>query len=79
MEDMFILVNAGSGSVTVTLPFAAGNKGKEIIVKKIEASGNSVVAAARGTETIDGAATASTAVRATPIRIVSDNINWHLW
>ena len=79
MEDKYILMSCAGGARSVTLPFATGNRGKEIIIKKTEASGNAVTATPRGTETIDGAASASTAVRATPIRLVSDNSNWHLW
>jgi hypothetical protein len=79
MEDKYILMNASGGVRTVLLPFASSNMGKEIIIKKTEASGNSVTALPRGTETIDGAASAATTTRATPIRLVSDNSNWILW
>lgn len=79
MEDTYILMSAAAGVRTVTLPFASGNNGKEIIIKKTETSGNTVTALPRGTETIDGAASAATALRATPIRLVSDNSNWILW
>lgn len=79
MTDKFVCMSAAAGNRTVTLPFALGNKGKEIIIKKTEASGNSVTALPRGTETIDGAVSAATSARATPIRLVSDNTNWILW
>jgi hypothetical protein len=79
MEDKYILMSAASGAKNIVLPFATGNSGKEIIIKKTEGSGNSVTATARGTETIDGSASVSTSVRGTPIRLVSDNSNWILW
>lgn len=79
MEDHFIFVNASGGARDVTLPFAKGNRGKEIIIIKIESSGNAVSALPRGTETINGAVSASTSTRTTPIRVISDNSNWILW
>lgn len=79
MEDKFILMSASTGARVVTLPFASGNLGKVIIIKKTDATANSVTATPRGTETIDTAASAATTARATPIRLVSDNSNWILW
>lgn len=79
MQDKYICMSAASGNKSVTLPFAFGNKGKEIIIKKTEGSGNSVTALPRGTETIDGFASVATSTRTTPIRLVSDNTNWILW
>lgn len=79
MEDKFILMNAAGGARVVLLPYAKGNLGKEIIIKKTEGSGNSVSAVPRGTETIDGAGSAATTSMSVIIRLVSDNTNWNLW
>lgn len=79
MTDKYILVDATGGARTITLPFASTNLGKEIVVKKIDASGNSVFAISRGSETIDGAASVSTATKLATIKVVSDNSNWYLW
>lgn len=79
MTDKYILIDATSGVRTVLLPFAAGNLGKEIVIKKNDASGNSVTALPRGSETIDGAVSVSTTTKLATIKVVSDNTNWYLW
>lgn len=79
MEDKYIFVNAASGNKSITLPLATGNNGKEIIIVKVEGSGNSVTGFPRGTETINGSASVSTTTRLAPIRVVSDNSGWILW
>ena len=79
MTDTFILVDATAGNRIITLPFATGNLGKQFIIKKNDASGNTVTAIRRNTETIDGATNVVTATKTTVIRVVSDNSNWFLW
>lgn len=79
MEDKYILVDATVGAISITLPTATGNRGKEIIVKKTDATGSTVTALPRGSEAIDGSVSVSTSARATPIRLVSDNSNWYIW
>lgn len=79
MTDKFILVNATAGAVNITLPFASGNLGKEIAIIKTDATGNAVTATPRGLETVNGAGSASTTAKLTPIKVVSDNSNWIIW
>jgi hypothetical protein len=52
-----VLVNATGGAVTVVLPAAANNTGRDIDVKKTDSSANAVTVDGNGAETIDGSAT----------------------
>ncbi len=58
-----VLVNATAGAVTVTLPIAAVSTGREIVVKKTDASANAVTIDGNGAETIDGAANTALATQ----------------
>lgn len=78
MEDTFVFCNTTSGAFTVTMPLATGNKGKVIIIKRIESSGNAITVARRNTETIDGATSDSIGDLAT-VSYISDNSNWWIW
>lgn len=49
------MVDATSGSLTMTLPTAASSTGKVFYIKKIDSSANSVIIDGAGAETIDGA------------------------
>jgi hypothetical protein len=57
LNDSIILVDATAGNVTVTLQAALQWEQKRLIVKKIDASVNTVTIDANSTELIDGAAT----------------------
>lgn len=73
-----LLVNASGGSITVNLPAAAVASGREINVKKTDATGNSVILDGNLAETIDGAATQSITTQYESLRVVSDGSNWHI-
>lgn len=76
--DGVILCDATSAAFTVTLPKAAMFKGREFDVKKIDASANTITIDGDGSETIDGAATASLAAQWDRARLFSDGANWLL-
>lgn len=76
--DDLILCDATSGAFTVTLPKAADNNGKELTVKKTDASANAVTLDGNGSETIDGAATVALSSRYASRTIRSDGTNWHI-
>jgi hypothetical protein len=50
--DYLILVDATAGDVVIDLP--AGRLGKQLVIKRQDASGNDVNIVPSGTETIDG-------------------------
>jgi hypothetical protein len=71
-----ILANATSGSVTISLPSAAGIAGKQYSIKKIDGSANAVVVDPNGAETVDGAPTYSLAAQNDFVTVISDGTNW---
>lgn len=75
-KDVLILCDASAGTVTVSLYTAVGNAGRKISVKKTDTSTNSCTLDANGSQTIDGALTASMANQYQNVEIVSDNANW---
>jgi len=78
IEDYTILVDATGGAVTINLLTAVGIKGRIYKIKKIDSSANAVTVDPAGTETIDGAATASLTSQWQKIGIQSDNANWQI-
>lgn len=77
IANYLYLVNAASGAVTLTLPTAVGNAGKEFVVKKIDSSTNIVTIDASGSQTIDGALTLDTATQHDAVAFQSDGANWY--
>jgi hypothetical protein len=73
------LINAPSNTaLTITLPTAAGNSGKRIVVKKIDAfSGQHIVAAAFG-QSIDGAGSHTILSQWGALTVVSNGTNWFI-
>ncbi|MCL6296729.1 beta strand repeat-containing protein, partial [Jejuia spongiicola] len=74
-DDATILIDATAGSVTVTLPTPV--LGKKYVVKKIDATVNSMVLNGAGA-TIDGAATRTTTVPYQTFVLQNDGTNWFI-
>ena len=72
-NDDVLKVDTTGGSVTVTLPDAALNRGKVFFVKKMVAANNVVL---DRTDTIDGAASNTFATQYQTLMVVSDGTNW---
>ena len=70
--DSTILV---SGTTTITLPTAAGIKGKTYTIKKIDAGTTSTVATT-SSQTIDGVITLSLVAQYEGVKVGSDGSNW---
>lgn len=77
-NDRVILADAGAGAVTVTLIAAAGNEGRVVTIKKVDASANAVTIDGSGTETIDGAATQVLSAQYEDITVVCDGTAWFI-
>lgn len=77
--DYVILVDATGGAVTITLPTAVGNTGKVFVVKRLDASGNTVDVDGNGSQTIDGALTLNIAVQWASYNLISDGTNFLIW
>lgn len=70
------LVDCTLGDVTLTLPAAAANEGRQYIIKKIDATGNRVIVDGDGVETIDDFATQELLLQYEAIQIVCDSSEW---
>lgn len=77
--DQFLNIDATAGNVTISLPQAATVPGMWLVVKKIDAGGNTVFVDPFGAETIDGAATKNTAVQYVVFRVWCDGATWWTW
>jgi hypothetical protein len=75
--DGTILVDCAGGSRTITLPAAATNKGLKISIKKVDASGNSMIVNSAGGN-IDGVASKSTIVPNQGYIFQSNGTNWYV-
>lgn len=78
-DEQLIRVDCTGGAVTVTLPLAAGRTGYEYVFKKIETSANAVTLARAGTDTIDGATSATIAGGSRGVtRLRSNGTTWDI-
>lgn len=75
--DNYILCDASSGQITITLP--AATSGKILHIKKTDSSGNNVIIDGNGSETIDDELTKIITAQYTAIAIVSDGSNWSIF
>jgi hypothetical protein len=76
--DDLILVDATSGSKTVTLPDAtlAANKGKIVTIKKVDSSANAVLVSPVASQLIDGSSSYSIAPQYGVVTLVSTGSAW---
>jgi hypothetical protein len=76
-QGEFVLANATSGAITITLPTAVSNK-FYYGIKKVDSSTNTVTFATTSSQTIDGGSTAVIKVQYASITLVSDGSNWNI-
>lgn len=76
--DFTLLCDATSGNITVTLPAAASNSGRIYVIKKIDASANTVTIDGNASETIDGATTVVLSAQYASKMIQCDGSNWFI-
>lgn len=76
--EYFIAVDASGGNRTLTLPDIATENGRVIVLKKVDASGNTVTFAAFAGDTIDGAASVSTTTQYDSWTVIADGVEWRL-
>lgn len=76
-STFFVAANVTSSGFTITLPLAADNPGRQVSVKKIDASGNTLTVGRSGSDLIDGATTVTTTTQYDSWVFISDGIsNW---
>jgi hypothetical protein len=76
--DYFIKVDASGANRTITLPAAASSTGQVFVIKKIDASANTVTVDANASETIDGATTAVISAQWASLTIQCDGTGWFI-
>ena len=74
-SDDVLVVNATSGNVTITLPAVGTANGKKFNIKKIDASGFSVIIDGNGA-LIDGSGSISTTTQYESFTVVCDGTQW---
>tara|TARA_B100002019_G_scaffold290413_1_gene308066 strand:- start:157 stop:759 length:603 start_codon:yes stop_codon:yes gene_type:complete len=72
-----VFLDTTSGPINVYLPTAAGNGGKELMVK-LKAGSNSGVLVASGSQTIDGQSAFPIHYVYQNVTLISDNSNWFI-
>src|ERR1700682_466858 len=80
-DDFFYPFNATSGNLLATLPVASTCLGKKFVIKKTDASANTVTITADTTtpDLIDGSATKVLSARYQELELVSDGISaWYI-
>lgn len=77
-DESTLLVNAGTGPLTVNLPAAASNTGRIYFIKKTDGSANAVTVDANGGELIDGVTTLSLPNQYDAAMIQCDGTGWHI-
>ncbi|MCR4308365.1 MAG: hypothetical protein NUV80_07490 [Candidatus Berkelbacteria bacterium] len=75
----YVRADVTSAGFQVTLPLAAGKDGRQICVKKIDASGNTLTLGITGSDTIEGSATKTTTTQwARWVVISNGNATWEI-
>ena len=69
-------IQASGGAVTITLPAAAGVKGRIYHIKKTDSSLNLLTIDGNGAETIDGSTTVNTTTQYHSFTLVCDGSSW---
>jgi hypothetical protein len=74
--NYLVLCDCSSNAITINLPAASGNTGLTYVIKKTDATGNTVTIDGNSTETIDGNTTVTITNQYTSQTIVCDGTNW---
>lgn len=78
INDGLILCDSSGGTFTVTLPTAANNNGKQIVIKKTDSSFNAVNIATTGGQTIDGASSTTLNTENECLTLIAAGNNWQV-
>lgn len=78
VTDNVILCDATAGAITIDLPAAATASGKVLVIKKIDATANTVTIDGDTGDLIDGAATQVISAQWTAIEIVCNGTAWYI-
>lgn len=73
-----LMLNCSATAIVITLPSATRFTGKRFTIKKTDSGANKAAIRAVGSETIDGAASASLTAQYQVKTILSDGTNWNV-
>ena len=73
-----ILMTTGASNRTVTLPTAADNTGRKLVVKKVDSGAGTCIVDGEGAETIDGGTTFTLYLQYASITLTCDGTGWHV-
>lgn len=76
LSDRYIDANASLQVITITLPTAVGELGRDYIIKRVNSGPNVVIIEAFGSETIDGELNYELQSQWESLTVISDNSNW---
>jgi hypothetical protein len=76
-SNFYVLANATSGNILVTLPDAADHIGRFYGIKKTDVSANTVTVTASGAQLIDASGSRILSSQYQAINIISDGSNWY--
>lgn len=74
----FMVVNATATNIAINLPDPSTNANKEYIVKRADATANTVTINPFGAETIDGNSSVSVNTQWEVVRLISNGTDWFL-
>ena len=79
-SDTFAPFDCTSGNLTATLPVASTFTGPHLTVKKVDATGNTLMLAGNGTDTIDGYNTITLLYQYVAVTVYrrSDGTGWYI-
>ena len=77
-SDYTILVSCSSANITITLPAVASYVGRIYNIKKIDATGYTVIIDGNSSETIDGALTQTISTQYETITIQNNGSAWYI-
>lgn len=75
-SDYSVFASAASGAITVTLPDVTANPGKIYVIKKTDATINTVTVNTTGSVNIDGGATYGLTLQYQSVTVQSDGAKW---
>lgn len=77
-DDYLILCDASSNAITVALPSASSKEGRELTIKKVDATGNAVTIDGDASENIDGSSSASISSQYESVTLISNGSDWYI-
>ena len=78
-DKFYIRADATAGAFAVTLPAALNSQGRQILIKKVDSSGNAVTVTRAGSDTIEGSNTVALAGQWDKTHLISNGISsWEI-